>query len=102
MKNIDQTIRDIIGGANTTYFWGVLREVLRRKEEYNKCPLQTNIDNRLITKYIKSGMTIISSTGRKSYHIDELDGTTIILSGDTIQGYKIPITDVINLNSATL
>lgn len=40
-------------------------------------------------------MTIISSTGRKSYHIDELDGTTIILSGDTIQGYKIPITDVI-------
>lgn len=95
MKNIDQTIRDIIGGANTTYFWGVLREVLRRKEEYNKCPLQTNIDNRLITKYIKSGMTIISSTGRKSYHIDELDGTTIILSGDTIQGYKIPITDVI-------
>lgn len=95
MKNIDQTIRDIIGGANTTYFWGVLREVLRRKEEYNKCPLQTNKDNRLITKYIKSGMTIISSTGRKSYHIDELDGTTIILSGDTIQGYKIPITDVI-------
>ena len=95
MKNIDQTIREIIGGANTTYFWGVLREVLRRKEECSKCPLQTNIDNSLITKYIKSGTKIISSTGRKSYHIDKFDGTTIVLSGDTIQGYKIPITDVI-------
>ena len=95
MKNIDQTIRDIIGGANTTYFWGVLREVLRRKEKCNKCPSQTNIDNSLITKYIKSGTEIISSAGRTSYHIENIDGATIVLSGDTIQGYKIPITDVI-------
>ena len=42
MKNIDQTIRDIIGGANTTYFWGVLREVLRRKEEYHYCPVKVD------------------------------------------------------------
>ncbi len=34
MKNIDQTIRNIIGGANTSYFWGVLYEVLRRMEAY--------------------------------------------------------------------
>lgn len=95
MKNIDQTIRDIIGGANTTYFWGVLREVLRRKEKYNKSYQQTDIDNRLIGKYIKSGTEIISSAGRTKYHIDNFDGTTILLSGSTIQGYKIPFTDVI-------
>lgn len=95
MKNIDQTIRDIIGGANTSYFWGVLREVLRRKEECSKYPSQINIDNSLITKYIKSGAEIINSTGQTSYHIDKFDGTTIVLSGDTIQGYKIPVTDVI-------
>lgn len=95
MKNIDQTIRDIIGGANTTYFWGVLREVLRRKERCDKYPSQTNIDNSPITKYIKSGIKIISSAGRTSYLIESFDGTTIVLSGDTIQGYKIPVTDVI-------
>lgn len=95
MKNIDQTIRDIIGGANTTYFWGVLREVLRRKEKYNKSYQQTDIDNRLIGKYIKSGTEIISSAGRTKYQIDNFDGTTIFLSGSTIQGYKIPFTDVI-------
>lgn len=97
MKNIDQTIRDIIGGANTTYFWGVLREVLRRKEECSKSPLQIDIDNNLIEKYIKSGVQIISSAGRTKYHIDNFDGTNIVLKGSTIQkeGYKIPITDVI-------
>lgn len=95
MKNIDQTIRDIIGGANTTYFWGILREVLRRKEECSKYPSQISIDSSLIAKYIKPGTKIISSAGRTSYHIDKFDGTTIVLSGDTIQGYNIPVTDVI-------
>lgn len=95
MKNIDQTIRDIIGGANTTYFWGILHEVLRRKEECSKYPLQINICDYLIKKYIKSSVEINSSKGRTSYHIDNFDGTTIVLSGNTIQGYKIPVTDVI-------
>lgn len=45
MKNIDQTIEDIIGGANTTYFWGVLHEVLQRKEEYRTSLSQTIINN---------------------------------------------------------
>lgn len=44
MTNIDQTIRDIIGGANTTYYWGILREVLRRKEEYNASQPQMGLD----------------------------------------------------------
>lgn len=95
MENINETIIKIIGGANTTYFWGVLREVLRRKEECSKYPSQINIDSSLIAKYIKSGTKIISSAGQTSYHIDKFDGTTIVLSGDTIQGYNIPVTDVI-------
>lgn len=102
MKNIDQTIRDIIGGANTTYFWGVLREVLRRKEECSKWPLQTNIDNSLITKYIKSGTEIMSSTGRTSYRIENFDGTTIVLNGDTIRGYKISVDDVLKAYNSRL
>lgn len=44
MTNIDQTIRDIIGGANTTYYWGILREVLRRKEEYSASQPQMGLD----------------------------------------------------------
>lgn len=44
MTNIDQTIRDIIGGANTTYYWGILREVLRRKEEYSASQSQMGLD----------------------------------------------------------
>lgn len=47
MKNIDQTIRDIIGGANTTYFWGILREVLRRKEECSKSQSQINTGSKV-------------------------------------------------------
>ncbi len=47
MKNIDQTIRDIIGGANTTYFWGILREVLRRKEECSKLQSQINTGSKV-------------------------------------------------------
>lgn len=95
MKNIDQTIRDIIGGANTTYFWGVLREVLRRKEECSKYPSQINIDSSLVAKYIKSGTEILSTAGRTSYRIENFDSTTIVLNGATIQGYKIPIADII-------
>lgn len=91
MENINQTIRDIIGGANTTYYWGVLREILRRKEEYS---VSLQID-KLIAKYIKPNIDIISSAGRTKYHIENFDGTNIVLSGTTIQGYKISITDVI-------
>lgn len=32
MKNINDSIREIIGGANTTYYWAILREVLLRIE----------------------------------------------------------------------
>lgn len=52
--------------------------------------------NPLIAKYLKPDMQIASSTGRTSYHIDKIDDTTIVLSGDTIQGYNIPVADVIN------
>lgn len=51
MKNIDQTIRNIIGGANTTYFWGVLHEVLRRKEKYRISQSQTIINNSSKSSY---------------------------------------------------
>ena len=33
MSNIDKEIRDIIGGVNSTYYWAVLNEVLRRLEK---------------------------------------------------------------------
>lgn len=56
MKNIDQTIRDIIGGANTTYYWGVLREVLKRKEEYSASQLQNGVNN----------------SRKKSYHNEQI------------------------------
>lgn len=52
--------------------------------------------NPLIAKYLKPDMQIASSTGRTSYHIDKIDDTTIVLSGNTIQGYNIPVADVIN------
>lgn len=64
-------------------------------EECSKYPPQINIDNSLIAKYIESGVEIPSSAGRTSYHVDEIDCTTVVLSGDTIQGYTIPVTDVI-------
>lgn len=86
MENIDQTIRNIIGGANTTYYWGVLHEILRRME---KC------DTTEIAKFIKPDMWIPSSTGRTKYHIDSFDGSKIALSGDSIKPYKIPLSDVL-------
>ncbi|WP_297070249.1 AAA family ATPase [uncultured Duncaniella sp.] len=33
ITNINNTIRDTIGGCNASYFWAVLHEILRRKEE---------------------------------------------------------------------
>ena len=33
ITNINGSIRDIIGGANTTYYWAVLREVLHRMKQ---------------------------------------------------------------------
>lgn len=33
MSNINDEIRDIIGGVNSTYYWAVLNEVLRRLEK---------------------------------------------------------------------
>ena len=98
MKNIDKTIRDIIGGANTTYYWGVLREVMQRKEEYNitgnTTSQLTSID---IKKYIKTDVDIKSSTGRTKYHINNIDDKYIYLNGASIkkEGYKIPIDDII-------
>lgn len=98
MKNIDQTIRNIIGGANTTYYWGVLREVLRRKEEYyfkkETISKLTSID---IKKYITPKIDIESSKGRAKYHVENIDDTYIYLSGASIQrqGYRIPFSDII-------
>lgn len=86
MENIDHTIRNIIGGANTTYYWGVLHEILRRMEE---------CDTTAIAKFIKPNMWIPSSTGRTKYHIDGFDGSKIVLSGDSIKPYKIPLSDVL-------
>lgn len=86
MENIDQTIRNIIGGANTTYYWGVLHEILRRMEE---------CDTTEIAKFIKPDMWIPSSTGRTKYHIDSFDSSKIVLSGDSIKPYKIPLSDVL-------
>lgn len=55
MNNISQTIRNIIGGCNATYYWGVLHEVLRRKEnhltENNITSTPKSID---IQKYINN------------------------------------------------
>ena len=74
MNNISQTIRNIIGGCNATYYWGVLHEVLRRKEnhltENNITSTPKSID---IQKYINPDIEIKSS----------------------IRGYRIPFTDVI-------
>lgn len=36
LTNIDSVIRDIIGGCNSTYYWAVLREVVRRIKEVKK------------------------------------------------------------------
>lgn len=63
--------------------------------ECGKYPSQINIDSNLITKYIKPGTDIISSAGRTSYHIEKFDGATIVLKGDSIKGYGIPVIDVI-------
>ena len=38
---------------------------------------------------------IPSSTGRTKYHIDSFDGSKIVLSGDSIKPYKIPLSDVL-------
>lgn len=60
----------------------------------NESSIGCNI-NLLIATYLKSNMEIPSSTEKTSYHIDSFDGATIVLSGNTIQGYKIPVTNVI-------
>ncbi len=96
MNNISQTIRNIIGGCNATYYWGVLHEVLRRKEnhltENNITSTPKSID---IQKYINPDIEIKSSTGRTKYHIDNIDNTYVYLTGNSIRGYRIPFTDVI-------
>jgi len=46
MKNIDDSIREIIGGANTTYYWAILREVLLRIEA--KKTKQKNISDTFV------------------------------------------------------
>lgn len=65
MTNIDQTIRDIIGGANTTYYWGILREVLRRKEEYSASQSQMVLD--------VENKTSIVSNKKYIFIIDEIN-----------------------------
>lgn len=65
MTNIDQNIRDIIGGANTTYYWGILREVLRRKEEYSASQSQMVLD--------VENKTSIVSNKKYIFIIDEIN-----------------------------
>lgn len=36
LTNIDSVIRDIIGGCNSTYYWAVLREVVKRTKQVEK------------------------------------------------------------------
>lgn len=96
MNNISQTIRNIIGSCNATYYWGVLHEVLRRKENHLT---ENNITNTLksidIQKYITPGLDIKSSTGRTEYHIDYINNASVHIIGESIQGYPIPFSDII-------
>lgn len=63
-----EPIREIIGGGSPSYYWGVLHEVLRRKE---KCNITEDTTSQLtlidIKIYIKPGIDIESSRGRAKY-----------------------------------
>ncbi|WP_300791089.1 AAA family ATPase [uncultured Bacteroides sp.] len=93
-----EPIREIIGGGSPSYYWGVLHEVLRRKE---KCNITEDTTSQLtlidIKIYIKPGIDIESSRGRAKYHVENIDDTYIYLSGASIQrqGYRIPFSDII-------
>lgn len=95
IRNIDTEIKNIIGGANTTYYWGILHEVLQRMEKY-----LSNSTNELrisdITKYIKPELVLDSSKKQTKYTIDKIDDKYVYIHGDTIKPYRIPISDIIN------
>ena len=69
---------------------GVFKEFCKKAINYSK---PKDIWNNL-GEYIKSNIYIPSSAGKSEYHIDNYDNKYIYLSGTSIQGYKIPISDV--------
>lgn len=44
MDNIDKAIKEVIGGANTTYYWAVLHEILSRMKAKSQEPLVQRVD----------------------------------------------------------
>lgn len=92
-----KSINDIIEGGSASYYWGVLREVLRRKEEYiTTNNLQKRISPIDIKKYIEIGADIESSKGRTKYHIEDIDDNYVHISGGSIKGYRVPFNDIVN------
>lgn len=69
---------------------GVFKEFCKKAINHSK---SEDIWNN-IGEYIKSNIYIPSSAGKSEYHIDNYDNKYIYLSGTSIQGYKIPISDV--------
>lgn len=76
---------------------GVFKEFCKKAIKYCK-ETTNNIETKHIWNnigdYIKSDIEIKSSKGRTSYHIDDFDENYIYLSGKTIKGYKISISNV--------
>lgn len=73
IDNIDKSIREVIGGANTSYYWGILREVLQRREtainDYKKIPPFEYIYNSIVED-VKSGkITSYYTNNGKSYPV---------------------------------
>lgn len=69
---------------------GVFKEFCKKAINYSK---PKDIWNNL-GEYIKSNIDIDSSARKTKYHIDNYDNKYIYLRGTSIQGYKIPISDV--------
>lgn len=69
---------------------GVFKEFCKKAINHSK---SEDIWNN-IGEYIKSNIYIPSSAGKSEYHIDNYDNKYIYLSGTSIRGYKIPISDV--------
>lgn len=76
---------------------GVFKEFCKNVIKYCK-ETTNNIETKHIWNnigdYIKSDIEIKSSKGHTSYHIDDFDENYIYLSGETIKGYNISISNV--------
>lgn len=60
-------IKDIIGEGSNSYYWGILREVIRRKEEYTITKDDTNSQNNLVQN------DFINNKNRFVFIIDEIN-----------------------------